>query len=73
MRVHVYVKMFTCMRAFLCVRLHGCSYVFGGCVESAYAFMSVVGVYVSVCVRIAVCAYVNFASNVTHIYSKLVA
>ena len=25
------------------------------------------------CARIAVCAYVNFVSNVTHIYSKLVA
>ena len=47
--------------------------VFVGCVVSAYAFISAVGVYVSVCVRIAVCAYVNFASNVTHIYSKLVA
>ena len=29
--------------------------------------------YVSVCARIAVCAYVDFVSNVTHIYSKLVA
>ena len=40
---------------------------------SAYAFMSVVGVYVSVCARIAVRACMNFVSNVTQMYSKLVA
>ena len=50
-----------------------CVCVFGECVVSAYAFMSVVGVYVCECVRAYYRAYVNFVSNVTHIYSKLVA
>ena len=70
LHVHVCVKVFTCVRA--CVFMSARSWmfvcVFGGCVVSAYAFMSVVSVYVCECVR----ACVNFVSNVTQIYSKLV-
>ena len=47
--------------------------VIGGCVVSAYAFMSAVGVYVCECVHAYCRACVNFVSNVTQIYSKLVA
>ena len=47
--------------------------VFGGCVVSAYAFMSAVGVYVCKRVRAYCRACVNFVSNVKQICSKLVA
>ena len=48
--------------------------VFRVCVcVSVYAFMSVVSVNVCECVRAYVRACVNFVSNVTQIYSKLIA
>ena len=54
-------------RASMGVRMCACVCV------SAYAFMSVVGVYICECVRAYCRACVNFVSNVTQIYSKLVA
>ena len=52
MHVHVCVKVFTCVRVFFMSALAWVFVcVFGGCVVSAYAFMSAVGVYVCECVR----------------------
>ena len=62
--VGVWVRACTCMCLRACVCFYErvawvFVYVFGGCVVSAYAFMSVVGARVLPCVR----AYVNFVST----------